>query len=69
MGNPFFLRRTTDTDLVNLVVRLTEAVGRLEEKVDMLIVRMADESPDTGWGVDLIDTHGRAPLPDEKARA
>jgi hypothetical protein len=56
-------------DLVNLVVQLAEAVGRLEEKVDMLIVRMADESPDTGWGPDLTDTHGRAPLPDDKARA
>jgi len=43
-------RRSTDTELIGLVVRLAETVRRLEEKVDMLIIQRADEFPDTSPG-------------------
>ena len=50
MDMPSLLRRSTDTELMGLVVRLAETVRRLEEKVDMLIIQRADEVPDTGFG-------------------
>jgi len=51
MDMPSLLRRSTDTELIGLVVRLAETVRRLEEKVDMLIIQRADEFPDTSPGV------------------
>ena len=50
MDMPSLLRRSTDTELIGLVIRLAEAVRRLEEKVDMLIIQRADEFPDTSPG-------------------
>ena len=42
------LRRSTDTELIGLVMGLAATVERLEAKVDMLIIQRADEAPDTG---------------------
>ena len=45
------LRRSTDTELIGLVISLASMVQRLEAKVDMLIIQRADEAPDTSPGV------------------
>jgi len=60
MDMPSLLRRSTDTDLLKLVVRLAETVQRLEAKVDMLLIGgPVSEAPDTDFGV-----HEVQPPPD-----
>lgn len=46
------LRRSTDTELIGLVISLASMVQRLEAKVDMLIIQRADEAPYTGFDQD-----------------
>lgn len=48
------LRRSTDTELIGLVISLASMVQRLEAKVDMLIIQRADEAPDTDCDLKLL---------------
>jgi hypothetical protein len=49
MDIPSLLRRSTDTDLMKMVLSLAETVRRLEEKVDILLIGgQVSESPVIG---------------------